>query len=175
MKKILSLLSVFLMTALLTSTVSAGGGVGLRRVVFSIGSLDATGTLTGLGGYTEGVKAEITASGLAVVLCTNQGGNESPGQNPNIVTTGEQLITPQDITKKGTAPMNVTAEPGPITWEDGGCPNENWTASVDFVFWTAATITIKDPSTDPETVLLQQNFTCVTTRDPDAVSCTPVP
>jgi len=72
------------------------------------------------------------------------------------------------------APVAVSAEPT-LTGIEGGCPNNNWRANIDFVFWTDATITVTDPSTDPATVLLQQYYTCVTTRDPDSVSCTPVP
>ena len=50
-KKILSMfLTVLVMLALTTSTGLAGGNVGLRNVQFSLGSLDAIGTLTGLGG-----------------------------------------------------------------------------------------------------------------------------
>src|SRR5215216_6766193 len=115
-KKFFSILiTVFLVLAVTTSTASAGGNVGLKSVQFSLGSLDATGTLTGLGGYFAGVTAKLTASGIATIMCTSKGGNQSPGQNPNISATGEQLIEPQDITKKGTAPLNVAAEPGPIT------------------------------------------------------------
>jgi hypothetical protein len=173
-KKILSLLlTVLLVSALMTSTASAGGNVGLRNVQFSLGSLDLAGTLTGLGGYTDGVIVELVASGTPVVTCTTRGGNDSPGQNPSqVLARGVQLIT--KILKNGTAPVEVSAEPT-LTATEGGCPNNNWTANIDFVFWTNATITVTDPSTDPDTVLLQQNYTCVTTRDPDSVSCTPVP
>ena len=173
-KKILSLLiTVLLVTTLMTSTVSAGGNVGLRSVQFSLGSLDVTGTLTGLGGYKDGVVAELTASGTPVVTCTSRGGNKAPGQNPSqVLASGVQLIT--KIFKNGTALVDVKAEPT-LTGIQGGCPNDNWTANIDFVYWTNATITVMDPSTDPDTVLLQQNYTCVTTRDPDSVSCKLVP
>jgi len=89
-----------------------------------------------------------------------------------VLASGVQLIT--KIFKNGTAPVDVKAEPT-LTGIQGGCPNDNWTANIDFVYWTNATITVTDPSTDPDTVLLQQNYTCVTTRDPDSVSCMLVP
>jgi hypothetical protein len=173
-KKILSLfLTVLVMLALTTSTGLAGGNVGLRNVQFSLGSLDVTGILTGLGGYSDGVEVELIANGTPIVTCTARGGNSAPGQNPSQVSaSGVQLIT--KILKNGTAGVDVSAEPS-LTGIEGGCPNNNWTANIDFVFWTDATITVTDPSTDPATVLLQQNYTCVTTRDPDSVSCTPVP
>lgn len=173
-KKLFSLLAVLLVSALITSTASAGGGVKLSSPTFSLGSLIATGTFTGLGGYNQGVTAELVASGFPVVTCTNQNGNQAPGQNPpQISVNSEQFVGPQDITQKGTAPMNVTAKPGPISGTQGGCPNDNWTAQIDFVFWTNATISVHDTATGA--LLLLQDYTCTTTRDPDSVSCTAVP
>jgi hypothetical protein len=173
-KKLFSILAVFLVSALITSTVSAGGAVKLSGAIFSLGSLRANGTLTGLGGYNQGVTAELVASGIPVVTCTNQNGNQAPGQNPSQVSVNvEQVVGPQDISQKGTAPMNVTAEPGPITGTQGGCPNDNWTAQIDFVFWTNATISVHDIATND--LLLQQEYTCTTTRNPDSVSCTVIP
>jgi hypothetical protein len=171
-KRILSILTVLLVAMILTSTVSAGGNVGLSRVQFSLGSLIATGTFTGLGGYKQGVNVELAASGIPVVTCTSQGGNQSPGQNPaNISADGDQFIGPQAITKKGTAPMDVTAKPGPITGTQGGCPNDNWTAEITNVLWTNATMSVYDTAT--EILLLVRNYTC----DPKlqtatTVSCT---
>jgi hypothetical protein len=173
-KKLFCILSVLLMSALITSTASAGGAVKLSGATFSLGSLDASGTLTGLGGYNQGVTVKLVASGIPVVTCTNQNGNQAPGQNPSQVSgNGEQFVGPQDITLKGTAPMNVTAEPGPITGTQGGCPNDNWTAQIDFVFWTNAAISVRDTATGA--LLLQRVYDCTTTHDPDSVSCTAVP
>ena len=173
-KKFFSLLAVLLVSALITSTASAGGAVKLFGATFSLGSLIATGTFTGLGGYNQGVIVELVAGGFPVVTCTNPNGNQAPGQNSlELSTNGEQLVGPQDITRKGTAPMNVTAEPGPITGTQGGCPNDNWTAQIDFVFWTNAAISVRDTATGA--LLLQQVYNCTTPRDPDSVSCTAVP
>jgi hypothetical protein len=168
-KKIFSLIiTVLLVLAVTTSTASAGGNVGLRSVQFSLGSLDVTGTLTGLGGYKDGVQVDLTATGVPVVTCVSPGGKDSPpGQNPSQVSaTATQYIT--QIFKNGTAPVAVSAEPT-LTGIEGGCTNDNWTARIDFVFWTHATIVVTDLSTDA--VLLQQEYSCVTTRDPDSVSC----
>src|SRR5687768_1249520 len=115
-KRILSILTVLLMASILTSTVSAGGNVGLSKVQFKLGSLIATGKFTGLGGYSEGVTVNLFASGIPVVTCTNQGVNQAPGQNPSRVSAnGIQEIPSDLITKKGTAPPDVTAKPGTIT------------------------------------------------------------
>lgn len=168
-KKILSILTILMMITLLTSTVSAGGNVGLGSVKFAIGSLIATGKFTGLGGYNQGVDVELTAAGIPVVTCTNQGGTQAPGQNPPKVSAeGNQFIGPQLITKKGTAPMDVTAEAGTITGLQGGCPNNNWTAEIDFVYWTDATISVFDVKTGA--LLLQRNYACTTTLT--SVTCT---
>src|SRR5512132_4199099 len=99
-KKVITILTVLLLATILTSTVSAGGNVGLKSVQFSIGSLDATGTFTGLGGYKEGVTVNLIASGNPVVTCSNQGTNQAPGQNPTKVTAdGIQEIPYTLITK----------------------------------------------------------------------------
>ena len=171
-KKLFSMtLVVLIVLALTTTTAGAGGNVGLKSVQFSLGSLDAIGTLTGLGGYPEGVRADLTASGIATVSCTNQGGNQSPGRNPNISATGEQLIKPQGITKKGTAALDVKAEPGPITAIEGGCPNNNWVAEIVSVLWTKATISVYDNATNE--LLLERHYTCdPALQTATSVSCT---
>ena len=48
-KKFLSMLTVFLLTTLMTSTVAAGGNVRLSSVQFRLGSLIAEGFASGLG------------------------------------------------------------------------------------------------------------------------------
>lgn len=172
-KKILSILTVLLVGLVVASTVSAGGNVGLNSVAFRSGSLIATGTFTALGGYSEGVIAKLFASGIPVVTCTNQGGTEAPGQNPPKVSAdGEQFIGPQPVTKKGTAPLDVTAKTGLITGIQGGCPNNNWTATIDSVIWTNATIIVTDAETGAE--LLRQDYTFCSPYNPDTLNCTPV-
>ena len=169
-KKILSLLfTTLLVSALITSTASAGGNVGFKKAQFSLGSLDVAGTLTGLGGYIDGVQLDLTATGKPIVTCVSPGGKDNPpGQNPSQVSaTATQYIT--QIFKNGTAPVAVSAEPT-LTGIQGGCANDNWTARIDFVFWTHATIVVTDLSTND--VLLHQEYSCVTTRDPASVSCT---
>jgi len=169
-KKVFSLLiTVLLVLATTTSTALAGGNVGLKSALFTIGSLDLNGTLTGLGGYTDGVQADLTATGTPVVTCVSPGGKDSPpGQNPSQVTaTATQHIT--QIFKNGTAPVSLSAEPT-LTGVQGGCSNNNWTAQIDFVFWTHATFVVTDLSTNA--VLLQQEYSCVTTRFPASVTCT---
>ena len=190
-KRILFLLTVLLIAVITTSTVSAGGNVGLTRLAFKptssggtttlmlvstsesfMDSLAATGKLTGLGGYKQGVRVELAASGDPVVSCSNQSGNEAPGQNPSRISAdGNQFVGPQDITKNGTAPMGVTAVPEPITATEGGCPNDNWTAQIVSVDWTNAEIFVLDAATDKE--LLHRKYTCDPEKQTDTeVICT---
>lgn len=165
-----AVLAVVALTVAVT-TATAGGAVQLSGVQFSLGSLIANGTLTGVGGYPAGVRVELAASGTPVVTCTSPGGNQSPGQNSSTVSAeGTQVVGPQSITKKGKAPLSVTAETGSITGMQGGCPNDNWSAEIVFVFWTNATISVYDSATGA--LLLQQNYTCTTIRFPPSVSCT---
>ena len=192
--KFLTLWTVLLVAAVMTSTASAGGNVRLSALEFSLGSLEtpltlaavsqslsfsltATGTFTGLGGYGEGVTVELTASGDPVVTCTNQGGNESPGQNPPKVTAGDIQEIPFDlITKKGTAPLNVTAEPAPITGTQGGCPNDNCTAKIVSLAWIYAEVDGYD-NANGQLVLHNEYYCYPAPRPghPDAYACTLIP
>lgn len=163
------LLTIFVMSALLTSTASAGGNVGFKSVAFKLGSLDVSGNLTGLGGYADGVQFDLTATGNPVVTCVSPGGKDAPpGQNPSQVTaTATQYIT--EILKNGSAKVSASAEPS-LTGIQGGCANNNWTARIDFVFWTHASILVTNLSNGA--VLLKQEYSCVTTRNPANVTCT---
>lgn len=167
--KVIPILIVLLLAMSLTSTASAGGNVGFKSVTFSLGSLDMTGTLTGLGGYSDGVQVDLTATGTPVVTCVSPGGKDNPpGQNPSQVTaTATQTIT--QIFKNGTASVSVSAEPS-LTGIQGGCANNNWTARIDFVYWTHATVVVTDLSNNG--VLLHREYSCITTRNPASVSCT---
>jgi hypothetical protein len=170
-KKFLSMLTALLMITLMTSTVSAGGNIKLSSVQFRLGSLIAEGFASGLGN--TDVTVVLNATGIPAVTCTNQGGNQAPGQNPaKISASGSDFLVHESYTKNGRSPFSVeTEEPQPgLTAKQMGCPNNAWSASIDFVFWTDATLIVTDTATG--VVLVQQNYTCVTTRNPDSVSCT---
>ena len=171
-RKLLVILGVLVLIGLTTTTVFAGR-YRLSTFSFSLGSLIADGTLTGLG--SQDVTVVLDASGIPVVTCTNQGGNQAPGQNPpKVSATGSQFLASAVFTKNGTSPFDVeTNDPQPgLTPKQMGCPNNNWTARIDFVLWTNATITVHTGEiTGP--IGLQQKFTCTTTQNPDSVTCTP--
>jgi hypothetical protein len=172
--RVSSLLIATLLVILLVSPVSAGPGIGLSGVKFSLGSLIADGFVTKLGN--TDVTVVLEASGIPAVTCTNFGRNDVPGQSsPKITATGQQSLDgDRDFTKNGKAPFDVeTVDPVSLPWNVAGCPNANWTGRIDFIYWTNATISVYDIATN--TLQVKQNYTCTTTRSPASVSCTPVP
>jgi hypothetical protein len=172
--KVSSLLLTILLVFLLASPVSAGPGIGLSSVKFSLGSLIADGVLSKLG--STDVNVVLDASGIPAITCTNYGRNDVPGQSsPKISASGQQALDgDSSIRKNGKSPFSVeTVDPVSLPWDAAGCPNANWSARIDFIYWTNATISIYDSATN--TLQLQQNYTCTTTRNPASVSCTPVP
>jgi hypothetical protein len=169
-RKIFSLIAALCAAILITSTVFAGA-IKLSGVTFRLGSLIAEGTLSGLGN--QDVRVLLEASGFPEVTCTNHGGNQAPGQNPpKVSASGEQQLFGFDLTRKnGKSPFGVeTDDPlvvDPIVY---GCPNANWTATIDFIHWTEATITILDLNT--QAILRIQRYSCVTTLN--SVTCSPL-
>ena len=83
----------------------------------------------------------LTATGDVTSTCTNQGGNEAPGQNPApVTTTGATPVDADDI-KNGNVTITTTTNP-PATPIPGApdCPNPNWTEDITGVAFTSATI-----------------------------------
>ena len=168
-RKTISLLIAMLLVTLMVTPALAGPGISLSGVKFSLGSLIAEGDVTHLS--TTDVKVTLQASGTPAITCTNQGSNSAPGQNPaRISATDAQNL--QDIIKNGRAPFDLEADAlATLPGKQGGCPNNNWTAHVDFVFWDNADIIVTNLAGD--TVYLQQSYSCITTRNPDTVTCSP--
>lgn len=182
MKKIVnSIFSAILIAMLFVSPAGAGG----VRITFKLSSLIADVTAWGIG-RTDWIY-ELKASGTASVICTNNGTNDVPGQSsPHVDGTGSTAVPKEQISKNGKVVFSITAKPDEeinpiIPWDKGGCPNPNWTARVDFVYWEQATVSRIDPFTN--TVVESLEFQCVTTRtgptgDPNStfddgtVSCT---
>src|SRR6266508_1279348 len=106
-KRILALLSVLLVAILITSPVSAGPGIGLSGVQFSLGSLIANGTVKGLGN--TDVVMVLDASGIPVITCTNYGGSSVPGQSsPKVSASGNQFLDGDSpVRKNGRSPFDV--------------------------------------------------------------------
>jgi hypothetical protein len=122
---------------------AAVAAVNIHNVSFSDNglTLSATGKLTGLGN--ADLVVNVTATGTPSATCTNKGGTQAPGQNPAEVTVGgSQPISASSI-KNGTVTFNVTTSgPGPISAQDAGCPNGNWTANITDIAFTGVRITV---------------------------------
>lgn len=164
MRQRLIALMAALILATLPGTTAFAGGVRLSGVGFSLSSLVADGFASGLG--RTDVTVSLFATGIPVVTCVSPGGNEAPGQNPPRVSgNGSETLPGNDpIRKNGRSPFSVETNDPVLTGREGGCPNNRWTARIDFVFWTNATITVVDTNTGEE--LVRQDYTCVTSGTP---------
>lgn len=108
-------------------------------------SLTADGELSGLGNgdvlVTLEAQADVTST------CTNQGGNQAPGQNPAPLTVTGSVAIPDPEIKNGNTPFSVTTTaPDPIIPGAPDCPNPNWTESIDDLAFTSAVITVEQPA-----------------------------
>jgi hypothetical protein len=173
-KKILSFLSILLIAVIGTSPVSAGPGIRLSSVQFSLGSLIATGYVSGIGN--TNVTIVLDASGNANTICTNPGSNDVSGQSsPKVSAVGKQDVSgDQDKTKNGKVLFDrvETVDPIIIAWDAAGCPNPSWTAYVVQIYWTDALISVKDTATGQ--VLTSQKYTCNPALQTETtVSCAP--
>ena len=108
-------------------------------------TLNAAGSLAGLGN--DDVVVTLTATADVTATCTNQGGNQAPGQNPaDVSVSGSQSIPAGEI-KNGNTPFNVTTI-APVSPIPGApdCPNPNWSEHITDLSFTSATITVEQPA-----------------------------
>ena len=113
-------------------------------------TLAASGELAGLGN--GDVLVTLTAQADVTATCTNQGGNQAPGQNPAPITVRGSQAIPETEIKNGNTPFSVlTVAPDPIIPGAPDCPNANWTEVIEDLAFTSAVITVEQP---PGTVVL---------------------
>lgn len=145
-----------------------GNGQILGSIQFSLGSLVAQGDVV-LGNIDAVVS--LSASGIPAVTCTSPGGNLAPGQNPPRISGSASQSVDHSFSENGRSPFTVEANAQTsLSARRLGCPNNNWTASIDFVFWDQAVVTLTNSATGA--LLEQRVFSCLTRRNPDSVSCT---
>jgi hypothetical protein len=114
---------------------------GRNPVAFTDNGLTLTATVSyaGLGNFNT--LQVLTATGATTSTCTNQGGNQAPGQNPAPVTVVGATPVPAGDIKNGNVTITTTTDE-PVTPVPGapGCPNPNWREDITDVSFTAATI-----------------------------------
>jgi hypothetical protein len=107
-------------------------------------TLNGAGALSGLGN--GDVLITLNATANVTSTCTNQGGNQAPGQNPAPINVSGGQAIPEDEIKNGTTPFSVTTlAPETIIPGAPDCPNTNWTEQIDDLLFTSATLTVEQP------------------------------
>lgn len=165
-KKLYLLLVTWLVAMLAISPVYAAGVSGK----IGLGSITFTGSAYGFS--REAVTLTLYAEGIPVVTCRDPGNKKAvPGQNP-VPVTGQTSAT-YDLTADENGKFDIALEAQPsiqgLSPKQLGCPNNKWTATVDFVYWNYVKLTVTEVSTGE--VRWEKESACTTTRNPDRISC----
>lgn len=140
------LLALSMNSAVMASSVHLKGGANAAPAFTDNGlTLTASGALSGLGFGDVVINVSATANPTAV--CSNNGGNAAPGQNPAPVTVTGSVGIPASAIKNGNAPFSLTTTP-PVTpiARAPDCPNTNWVENITDMAFTSATYTVFQPN-----------------------------
>src|SRR5215216_5165655 len=154
MRRTLIVFTVLALAALsLTATASAQSGhfVGTPTCTDIGTQVQCTGKVAGLGGTTFEIR--VSATGTASVTCTNPAGNVAPGQSFTATSTGSG--GPQPTPRNGSVTFSVSTTT-PVA-PAGSCPNSKWTATVNDVSFTTATITLLEDNVVSDTITVPVN------------------
>jgi len=164
-KNFSTILAVLLIAMLAISPVYAGGVSG--RI--GLGSITFEGFAYGFS--RDAVTITLYAEGIPAISCHSASGKVVPGQNPVPVTGETSANQAVDFDENGKFAIQLEADPNvqSLSAKQLGCPNNNWNAVVDFVFWNYVRLTVTENSTGK--VLWQKDSTCTTTRNPDSITC----
>ena len=165
MKKKLNSFLVAMLIAMLAISPVYAGGVSIK---IGLGSITGDGTAWGFG---NDVTIVLEGSGVPVVSCATPGNqNLAPGQNPSRVSASDSATDNDDPNKvKGRFSFDLEAQPALLSPVEMGCANNNWIASIDFVYWDTVTVSVYSNKTGK--LLYQKTSSCVTTHNPDTISC----
>lgn len=98
-------------------------------------------SLAGLGN--QDVTITVSATGTISTTCTNPGGNVAPGQNKTPFSERTQVTIPATEIKNGNVSVCLTTQtPTTPTAAEAGCPNGNWTTTINSVDFSNATVTV---------------------------------
>ena len=157
MRRISSAIALAAMALVLTTAVaSANATIHSLSVNFDGTTVTATGDISGLGSQKPAF-AQLTVNGSASYTCTNNGGNAAPGQNPVPVQSTSPAQDLGNTTDNGRGTVNVSTTltaPSTINPKTAGCPSGKWTASLNEVTVSSATLTI----TQGNQVVFQQTY-----------------
>lgn len=118
----------------------------------------------------------LSANWNLVLMCTNNGNNVPQGavNYPGLNSLAQQLITPDQIDKNGTAPIDLRSQNFSYwdTWVSTNvdpasvCPNANYTVSLLGFQWNTITISLYSGDTATGTPADSVTFVCSDPGDP---------
>jgi len=142
LRPILSLLSVISVLFVFGTGFATAQNVHVKKAPTFIDNgvmLSGNLCLSGLGNCDLSVTLTVDNAGVTTT-CTNQGGNQAPGQNPGDVTVSGVTTIPKGAIKNGNVCVPVTTQaPANPTPDEAGCPSANWSAAIADVIFSGKT------------------------------------